>query len=61
MFSLSDKSAAYHIIAMFTIAHLPTPIQGVLSFKIYLCNNYANVRLKYSVNTIVKLNAKTFK
>ena len=48
------------IIAMFTIAHLQTPIQGVLSFKIYLRNNNANVRPNYSVNTIVKVNAKRF-
>jgi hypothetical protein len=60
VFSLSDKRAAYRIIAMFTIAHLQTSMQGVLSFNIYLRNNYANVMLKYSVNTIVKVNVKMF-
>jgi len=57
VFSLSDTRVAYRIIAMFTIAHLQTPIQGVLSFKIYLRNNNANVRPNYSVN---KCQAKLF-
>jgi hypothetical protein len=55
--SLLDITLAYRIIAMFTIRHIPTPTKPVLSRKIYLHNNYANVRLKRSVNTTVKANA----